>query len=113
MILRPQWLWLNSATKCPWREEIEVFGPGRDFFSQKLEVLLDEEDLPIESAPHPQQTVKIKMAQPVGENFILRKKKIKDIRFTNTVCWNKITINIYMYERRKKCHLTAAPCGHN
>lgn len=66
---------VEQRNKMSVGEEIEVFGPGRDFFSQKLEVLLDEEDLPIESAPHPQQTVKIKMAQPVGENFILRKKK--------------------------------------
>ena len=56
-------------------DDIEVFGPGTDYFSQKLEVLLDEEGEPIESAPHPQQTVYIKMANPVAPGFILRKEK--------------------------------------
>ena len=56
-------------------DEIEVFGPGRDFFTQKLEVLLDEEKEPIEAAPHPQQIVHIRMDQPVAEKYILRKRK--------------------------------------
>lgn len=56
-------------------EEIEIFGPGTDFFAQKLEVLLDEDMEPIESAPHPQQTLYIKTKRPVGPGYILRKKK--------------------------------------
>lgn len=56
-------------------DEIEVFGPGRDFFTQKLTVLQNEEGEPIESAPHPQQILRIKMDQPVAEKYILRKKK--------------------------------------
>ena len=56
-------------------EEIEVFGPYTDYFSQKLEVLLDEEGNSIESAPHPQQILQIKMERPVSENFMLRKRK--------------------------------------
>ena len=56
-------------------EEIEVFGPYTDSFTQKLEVLLDEEGSPLESAPHPQQILQIKMEQPVAENFMLRKRK--------------------------------------
>lgn len=56
-------------------DEIEVFGPGRDFFTQKLEVLLNEEKEPIEAAPHPQQIVHIRMDQPVAEKYILRKRK--------------------------------------
>lgn len=66
---------VEQRNKMSVGEEIEVFGPGRDFFSQKLEVLLDEEGQPIESAPHPQQIVKIKMKEPVEKNFILRKRK--------------------------------------
>ena len=38
-------------------------------------LLYDEEGNPISSAPHPQQILKIKMKQPVKENFMLRKKK--------------------------------------
>lgn len=56
-------------------DEIEVFGPGTPFFTQKLAVLLNEEGEPIESAPHPQQILRIKMEHPVAENFILRKLK--------------------------------------
>ncbi|MDO4393268.1 MAG: U32 family peptidase [Bacillota bacterium] len=56
-------------------DTIEVFGPDIDFFEQKLDVLLDEEDQPIDSAPHPQQILHIKMDQPVKQNYILRKKK--------------------------------------
>lgn len=56
-------------------DEIEVFGPGQDFFVQKLEEMYDEEGNAISSAPHPQQILKIKMAKPVEENFMLRKKK--------------------------------------
>lgn len=56
-------------------DEIEVFGPGQDFFIQKLEEMYDEEGNAISSAPHPQQILKIKMAKPVDENFMLRKKK--------------------------------------
>lgn len=56
-------------------DEIEVFGPGQDFFVQKLEEMYDEEGNAISSAPHPQQILKIKMAKPVDENFMLRKKK--------------------------------------
>ena len=58
-------------------DEIEVFGPGTDFFVQQLTEMYNEEGEPIESAPHPQQILKIKMAKPVKENFMLRKQKEK------------------------------------
>ena len=56
-------------------DEIEVFGPGINYFTQKLTVLQNEDGEPVESAPHPQQILRIRMEQPVGENYILRKKK--------------------------------------
>lgn len=56
-------------------DEIEVFGPYTDHFTQKIEIMLDEEDQPILSAPHPQQIVKIKMSQPVSEKYMFRKPK--------------------------------------
>ena len=56
-------------------DEIEIFGPGKPYFSQVLDVLQNEDGESIESAPHPQQIVRIKMRQPVAENFILRKRK--------------------------------------
>jgi len=66
---------IEQRNKMVLGDEIEVFGPDTDCFTQKIEILLDEEDQPIESAPHPQQIVKIKMAQPVLEKYMLRKQK--------------------------------------
>ena len=66
---------VEQRNKMNLGDEIEVFGPYTDHFTQKLEVLLDEEDQPIKSAPHPQQIVKIKMLQPVSEKYMLRKQK--------------------------------------
>lgn len=66
---------VEQRNKMSLGDEIEVFGPGTDYFTQKIDVLLDEEDRPVESAPHPQQIVKIGMARPVLEKFMLRKHK--------------------------------------
>ena len=66
---------VEQRNKMVLGDEIEVFGPGKEFFTQKLTVLQNEEGEPIESAPHPQQILRIKMEQPVAEKYILRKKK--------------------------------------
>ncbi|MDD4200025.1 MAG: U32 family peptidase [Eubacteriales bacterium] len=55
--------------------EIEVFGPGTEYYKQKIEIMLDEEGNPIDSAPHPQQILQIKMDRPVDVNFMLRMEK--------------------------------------
>lgn len=54
-------------------DEIEVFGPGKKHFTQKISIMLDEKGDPIEVAPHAQQIIKIKMDRPVSEYFMLRK----------------------------------------
>lgn len=66
---------VEQRNKMNLGDEIEVFGPHTDYFTQKIDVMLDEEDQPIESAPHPQQIVKIKMSQPVSEKYMFRKQK--------------------------------------
>lgn len=66
---------VEQRNKMTVGEEIEVFGPYTDFFTQKLEVLMDENGEPLASAPHPQQILQIKMEQPVKENFLIRKRK--------------------------------------
>ncbi|MEG1584632.1 MAG: U32 family peptidase [Anaerovorax sp.] len=66
---------IEQRNKISLGDEIEIFGPKTDFFSQKVEILLDEEGMPIESAPHAQQLLKIKVEQPVAENFMVRKPK--------------------------------------
>ena len=57
-------------------DEIELFGPDCAGFTQKLEVLLNEEGEPIQSAPHPQQILQIKVEQPVAKSYMIRKKKV-------------------------------------
>lgn len=66
---------VEQRNKMSLGEEIEIFGPDKDFFTQKLQVFLDGQGNPIQSAPHPQQMVKIKMDLPVKPGDILRKKK--------------------------------------
>lgn len=56
-------------------DEIEVFGPAAPYFSQKIELMLDEEGSEIEEAPHAQQIIKMRMDKEVGENYLIRKVK--------------------------------------
>ncbi len=54
---------------------IELMGSGYRGFKQKIEVLLDDAKQVIDVAPHAQQTIYIKMAQPVVEYDILRRAR--------------------------------------
>lgn len=56
-------------------DEIEVIGPGYKLFNQRIEILLDENNEAIDVAPHAQQIIKIRMAEPVDKYYILRKRK--------------------------------------
>ena len=56
-------------------DEIEVMGPERDFFTQILTEMYNEEGEPVCAAPHPQQILKIKLEKPAGPDFMIRKKK--------------------------------------
>ena len=53
-------------------QEIEIFPPVGEGFFQRLEDMLDAEGIPIETAPHAQQTVRISVARPVAPGTILR-----------------------------------------
>ena len=53
-------------------DEIEVFGPDKYHFTQKIEKMWNEEGEEIDVAPHPQQIVKMKMNKPVENWDILR-----------------------------------------
>ncbi|MBK5261562.1 MAG: U32 family peptidase [Peptostreptococcaceae bacterium] len=66
---------VEQRNKMSIGDEIEVFGPYTDFFTQKLDMLENENGEPIQSAPHAQQIVRIKMIKPVKEGFLLRKAK--------------------------------------
>ncbi|NLV89487.1 MAG: U32 family peptidase [Tissierellia bacterium] len=56
-------------------DEVEVFGPNKDYFIQRIDKMWDEEGNEIEVAPHPQQIVKIYMEKPVEKMDIIRKKR--------------------------------------
>ncbi len=66
---------VEQRNKMSIGEEIEIFGPNTEFFTQILEVMLDESGKPVESAPHPQQLLQIQVKQPVAAGFMLRKRK--------------------------------------
>lgn len=54
-------------------DEIEIFGPDDDFFTQKIEKMWDEEGEEIEAAPHAKQIIRIKISKPVKPWYIIRK----------------------------------------
>lgn len=65
---------VEQRNKLVLGDTVEIFGPGAGYFEQKLEIMLDDEGNPIESAPHAQQIIKIKTDRPVSENFMIRRK---------------------------------------
>ena len=57
-------------------DEIEVFGPDIEYFTMKVDKMMDAESgQPIESAPHAQQMINIEMNFPVDKDFLLRRKR--------------------------------------
>ncbi|KNF09874.1 collagenase-like protease [Gottschalkia purinilytica] len=52
--------------------EIEVFGPNKEHFVQKVEKMWNEKGEEIEVAPHPKQIIKMKMDNPVEKWDMLR-----------------------------------------
>lgn len=56
-------------------DEIEIIGPGTELFTQRLQLMTDDEGKPIEVAPHAQQIVHIQVAKPVRPWDLLRRKK--------------------------------------
>ncbi len=56
-------------------DEIEIIGPHRKLFTQKIEKMWDQEGEEIQAAPHPQQIVSIKMEKAVEKHDILRRER--------------------------------------
>ena len=56
-------------------DEIEVIGPHRQLFTQKIENMWNNQGEAIAAAPHPQQIVTIKMEAPVEKHDILRRER--------------------------------------
>lgn len=55
-------------------QEIELLLPNGAGFSQRIEKMTDDAGNPIEVAPHPQQKIRIKMAEPVEAWAMLRRR---------------------------------------
>ncbi|MEG1163482.1 MAG: U32 family peptidase [Anaerovoracaceae bacterium] len=66
---------VEQRNKMSIGEEIEIFGPYDKYFTQTLKEMYNEDGEAVESAPHPQQILKIKVERPVKPNYMLRKKK--------------------------------------
>ncbi len=66
---------IEQRNKIVVGDEIEVMGPNRDFFTQTITEMLDQDGTIINEAPHPQQIFSMIMDQPVKAQDILRKKK--------------------------------------
>jgi len=56
-------------------DEIEIFGPNINHFTQKIENMWDDEGNKIDVAPHPQQIVKMKMKEDVEKFYLIRKER--------------------------------------
>lgn len=54
-------------------DEIEIIGPYKETMDGKILEMYNEENEPIESAPHAKQIVKMKLDIPVEEHYMLRK----------------------------------------
>jgi len=58
-------------------EEVEIFGPDDDYFSQRIEKMWDDKNEEIEVAPHSEQIIQIKTVKPVQPWYIVRKRSSK------------------------------------
>lgn len=66
---------IEQRNKIQVGDEIEIMQPDYKGFIQRVEGLLDDKDMPVDSVPHAQQIFKMKMHQPVKAYDILRMRK--------------------------------------
>ncbi len=59
-------------------DEIEVFGPSREFFTQKIEKMWNDKGEEIDVAPHAQQLIRIEMKEAVLPRSMMRKVREDD-----------------------------------
>ncbi|MBV1757636.1 MAG: U32 family peptidase [Dethiosulfatibacter sp.] len=57
-------------------DEIEIFGPDIRHFDYQIKEMYNSKDEPVESAPHPQEIIRVKIDQPIKPWYILRKKRV-------------------------------------
>ena len=56
-------------------DTVEIFGPYTPYYEEVITEMYNEEGEAIESAPHPQQILRIRFRRTPEEGFIIRKKK--------------------------------------
>lgn len=56
-------------------DEVEIFGPNREHHNQVINEMYDENNNPIDVAPHAKQIIKIKVDKPVKKWDIIRKPR--------------------------------------
>ena len=56
-------------------DTVEIFGPRTAYYEETITEMYNEEGEPIESAPHPQQKLKIRFERTPEDGFIMRKRK--------------------------------------
>lgn len=56
-------------------DTLEVFGPDREYFELEIKEMWNEDNEPIESAPHAQQIIKVKIDEKVKPFYLIRKKR--------------------------------------
>ena len=69
---------IEQRNKMSQGEEIEIIGPHKKMFTQKIETMWNEDGQEISSAPHPQQILKMKMKQEVEKYDIIRRERNED-----------------------------------
>jgi putative protease len=67
---------IEQRNKFSVGDQVEVMWSNGGYFKQKIDKIVDEEGNEIESAPHPKQIIKIKMAQAVNQYDMLRREEL-------------------------------------
>lgn len=60
-------------------DEVEIVQPGKDFSCQRITAIFNEAGEKVDSAPHPQQLLKIPVDKEVVEYAMLRRKGVADV----------------------------------
>lgn len=56
-------------------DEVEIFGPVKDYFTQKIEKMWNDKGEEIDVAPHAQQIIKMQVKHDIDKYFLIRKRK--------------------------------------
>ena len=65
---------IEQRNKFSVNDEVEVFGPNTSVQKLKIEYIINDEDIKVDSASHPQEKLKINMPFKVNEGDIVRVK---------------------------------------